>query len=472
MEEQAQKEDSGLIASNQKINVEDVARLSTYPILSSSHFLQVHAVLDKFFELWPNRRSGALPSIGIASFLVAIPSLIITRDFLKNPKKEVSNSIIERAFLASMDGVGFILPFLMGDLIKGYCSEKSDPTDCKVSDADFFTKFLPAPVILSVLYIIWNTISPAQKYMWLSESKIKKLLVVGLDSASNMLLYSQIIQRAMLTIHPKPGPVLYEGVSILASLIVLVGESFQHRHRQKVDAVMRYSMLASLMFYMDSLLKEEFDQQSYSWSPILKSLSLPILFLTGVMLSVYYGRQYLKERGEAIIFTPKSRFSSPIQQQICAALQDSQQQDAIIKAILDDPKARERMIAKINPSNPRPANDLLASSTSDTIPRKISDITNQRDRAMLAVILNELGFQVTEEDDDDELETVLDPSEHAGRSASLSVVSESRLEGENKPLIFSKELDSYQSTADVLNHAANDEAGPSARSLSPYRSMP
>ena len=445
--------DSRMISKDQRINSEGIARLSTYPILPLLIYLQTHAVSNTFSRLFPSHRLSILPYIPISSSLLAIPGFIIVIGSLKNPKNEISNDFIKRTFLASMDGLGFILPFLMGDLIKVYCSEKKDPTICEVSDVEFWTTFFPGPAIATVLYSVWNGISLDKKRAWLSQGAEKKTLVFGIDALSNMLLYSQVIRQLMFMIHPRPGAILYEIVSLPASIIALIVGSFQQRHREKMNAIIRYFMLASLMFYMGSFLKTGFEQQTSSWSLMLTALSLPALCIATTICSLYYGGQFLRGRGHEPSWTRSGRFSLPLEQEIAASLQDPAQMNRIIAAFLADPHATQALCERLN---------IDPVSNRDSSPRSIEEaMQNPVYREIIKMTMAEIGYTVTEAPDEPDELQILDSNAH-GLQRTPSVLSQSQSQGE-KALLLSRPFGNrtpYYTTDDIACSSTDRQQEP------------
>ncbi len=250
-QENSPQVDSVLIPRDKENKSEIIARfLSLNPAILSQFFgIGTHAFLNQFLRLWPSFRIQALPYISIPTVALAAMGAAIGVDAMKNPNHEIGNNHLKRFLMASMEGVGGIFPFFLGDLIEIYCrnSEHLDAENrCMVSEEIFWKNFFTAPFILSLCYIAWHTISPTQKYDWISAGKKQKISVIGIDLLAKILFYSRIFQMLMLNINPKPEPLLYEGVTAPVTGLVLGMGIFKPQHAQKLDTLLRLLMNAKI----------------------------------------------------------------------------------------------------------------------------------------------------------------------------------------------------------------------------------
>ncbi len=452
---------------------EDVARvLVLNPAMLSLFFgMGINAFLDQFLKIWPDFRREALPYISIPTVILAGVGWQIGSDSIRYPNSEIGNSPIKRSAMASVEGIGVILPFFLLNLFQIYChyfAHLDAKGHCEVSDEIFWEDFFTAPAILSALYIAWNSsIDPAKKCIWISpkeeekslKSKVKKSLVIGADILSLMLFYSRIIQTAMF-IYLKPTPLLCEGVAAPATLIALVGEIFQSQHRQKIDTAMRLLMNAGLITYF---IKTKIAQQSgtqwyHSWSLMLELLSLPSLFLMGLLYTAYYRRQYFEERSKIPGCVPTNIYSFPVQQKISDALKDPREQERIIKTILTDENSRKRIVSELERTDTGSIMENDATSSFETAgpPKNMKDILQLRyHKEILAIILRDLGLASEVQDDADELDTVDDGAvKHQPSTSKATTAQQSSANANSGPLgtllpAYTAHAKSYHATGDV-----------------------
>lgn len=468
-EQEEQPRNLAPIQSEKKSQSEIFARLLVFnPAIFSQFFgIGTLAFLDQFLKLWPSRRIQALPYLSIPAVALAGLGWGIGASSIKNPNDEIRNDPFKRSVMTVMEGVGAIFPFLLGDLIEIYCRNSKNLDSegrCMVSEDVFWKNFFTAPAVLSALYIAWNTISPAQKYFWLSASKTQRMLVIGTDLLTKILFYSRIIQASlMLNINSIPKPLLYEGVAAPATLIVLGGEIFQHRHRQKIDSIMMYLMIANLMVYLKEVSSHEishdyYPEQPHSWPLILKLSVLPLLFVAGVIFSVYYRRSYFQAREEIRDLPSRKSHVFPVETNAAEALRDPIQLNRFIDSILNNPEAKQMLFQRLK---------IDSNNRTESPPNNIDEaMKDPVYRAIIKMTMEQCGHEVVEQQDD-ELVTVIDDSESRQASASLllsnfpsynatsdalplenTMVADPRLPQNQKPLLFSPGFSSHQRTDD------------------------
>ncbi len=213
------------------------------------------------------------------------------------------------------------------------------------------------------------------------------------------------------------------------------------------------------------MLKSAFSQQSsnadqkdpHLWAPILELSVSSLLFLTGVLFSVYHGKQYFQERARASgIPSNKAYFS--VQRQIDEAWKDSANQSKMVQSFLSNADSKKTTLAELNICSNEEIDALLADPA---IYKKV-----------LKIVARKEGFEFILEED--ELGTVV--GDHENRPESFSVASASHEgstllnlnSGEDKPLLFSSNGQQSYYTADktsnVRPNAANDSPKPKRRS--------
>ncbi len=464
-EQEEQPKTLAPIHTEKKSQSEIVARFLVFnPAIFSQFFgIGTHAFLDQFLKLWPSRRMQALPYLSIPAVALAGLGWGIGASSIKNPNDEIRNDPFKRSVMATMEGVGAVFPFFLGDLIEIYCRNAKHldaEGRCMVSEETFWKNFFTAPAVLSALYIAWNAISPTQKYFWLSASKTQRILVVGTDLLGKVLFYSRIIQASlMLNINSMPRPLLYEGVAAPATLIVLGGEIFQHRHRQKIDTMMMYLMIANLMVYLKEISSFEvshdyYPEQPHAWPLILKLTVLPLLFLAGVIFSIYYCRSYFKAREEMPDLPSRKSHVFPVEKNAFEALRDPIQLNKFLDSILNNPEAKQLLFSKLN----------IDPGQRSVIPPKTLEeaMLDPVHREIIKMTMKKCGHDVIEQDDADELETV--DGDPESRQPSLSEASSSQVKRpDERTLLLSQPLgkskrSSYSTTDDLpVSRAANDE---------------
>ncbi len=480
MEAQQQEEQPKTLApiyTEKKSQSEIVARfLVSNPAIFSQFFgIGTHAFLDQFLKLWPSLRMRALPYLSIPAVSLAILGWGIGASSIKYPNDEIRNDPFKRNVMAAMEGVGAVFPFFLGDLIEIYCRNAKHLDSegrCMVSEDTFWKNFFTAPAILSALYIAWNSISPTRKYFWLSASKKQRMLVVGTDLLSKVLFYSRIIQASlMLNIHSMPRPLLYEGVAAPATLIVLGGEIFQHRHRQKIDAMMMCLMIANLMVYLKEVSSFEvshdyYPEQSHSWPLMLKLSVLPFLFLAGVIFSAYYLRSYFKAREETLDLPSRKSHVFPVEKNAFEALRDPIQLNKFLDSILNDPEAKQILFQRLQ---------IDPSKRTESPPQTLEEaMLDPAYRAIIKQTMEKCGYEVIEQQDD-ELQSVVSAEEGEVGAPLLWQSQHYGSTNDAAALTIKMNLpgpSDYHATDAVLLLSANDKAPPPTTHLLSLRSKP
>ncbi len=300
-------------------NSEVIAQLIRINPATYSLFFGIgtHAFLDQFLKLWPSRRAQVLPYMSMPSILLAFLGWKIAFDFVRNPHADIDNALMtgnnrihvasmKRVALATLEGVGVIFPFLLGEIIEVYCKNPKhlDETHrCAVSEATFWEQFFSVPASFAMCYIAWHSINPVAKFNFSKKSKLKKILVSVIDVLTKALLYTRIFQSLVMNIYIMniyniPRPIMYEYGAIPAGGMILAGQLFFPRHWQKLEMGIIYAMIASLSLYMVDFLMAERKESSKThtlWSPILKMLSFPMLFLSGLVFTMIYFKEHCKE---------------------------------------------------------------------------------------------------------------------------------------------------------------------------------
>lgn len=339
-------------------NLETVARLIRInPAIFSLCFgISPIALLDEFLKMWPGSRKDVLPYLVIPAAFTGSIGWLIGAHAVLNPKRDLQSSAFKRLCVATLEGFGAVVPFVLGEEIIVYCRNSKHLNDaglCTVSDKTFWADFFPAPVLLGTAYVAWNMLPLSQKLMWMSQHKGKKILIVSIDSLSSLLLYSRVFQTLLMNIASIPQPLIYEVGAISAGVSVLLMQTLVPKHAQKLNTVIMYAMALHWTFYLANLLAHE--ETINDWSPVFTLTVFPLLFLSGLAFTLWHSSGYIHEWKTVETYVEAGHPQLLLNQHMNEALLTKTGRKQIIDQLLAaDPEFRREFLNGLFESTPLP----------------------------------------------------------------------------------------------------------------------
>lgn len=273
----------------------------------------MYLFLKQFFKLWPELEDDVQPYItgsalvtGGIGFVVGLMSMsyINSRKIFGYLRlnQEIAAARFEnyrRTWVASVEGLGAIFPFMLGEGIVISCAnddnwiQENGKYYCKISELQFFGELMPAPAVVALLYTLWNA-TPASCH-----KKLGKIVNGMMEIFFRILLFSRYIQAVTQTCFILSGkwasnfvdithPALYE-VGALGGAVVAVGvQMIKDQHKEKVHTSMMFVFAAVIIIQLGHDIKKEYNAEApYGSLAWISALSKTIAALAAVVAGSY-----------------------------------------------------------------------------------------------------------------------------------------------------------------------------------------